>query len=248
MPRPLVPETFPARLVEARPLGPRVRHLVFERTDQAPFVFEAGQWVQLVLPLLDEKGKPLRRSYSIASGPDGSPRFELAVTKVEEGPGSGFLHAAESGLALDVKGPQGTFTRPLEAAAPSLFIATGTGVAPFRSMLHDALSKGRTEPLWLLFGVRSTDELLYGDELAALERAHPCFRCLPTLSRPAPGWTGRTGYVQTHVKALWSELTAQHPSAHAYICGVKKMLMASREVLRVELAVERSRVHLEAYD
>lgn len=246
--RPLVPETFSARLVEARPLGPRVRHLVFERVDQAPFVFEAGQWVQAILPLQDAQGRPLRRSYSIASPPEGTPRFELAVTRVEEGPGSGFLHAAEVGLTLDVKGPQGTFTRALETAAPSLFIATGTGVAPFRAMIRDALARGRTEPLWLLLGVRSPDELLYGDELSFLERTHPCFRFIPSLSRPPADWEGRSGYVQAHVKELWTAFVAQHGDAHAYICGVKKMLEAARQVLRVELGVDRKRVHLEAYD
>jgi CDP-4-dehydro-6-deoxyglucose reductase, E3 len=246
--RPLVPETFPARLVDARMMGPRVRHLAFERSDGAPFVFEAGQWVQLIFPLTDDKGRAVRRSYSIASPPLGTPRFELAVTKVDDGPGSSFLHAASVGATLDVKGPAGTFTRPLEAAAPSLFIATGTGVAPFRAMIREALSKGRTEPLWLLFGVRSPGELLYGDELTALAKASPCFRFEPSLSRPPPDWTGRAGYVQTHVKALWSELSAANPGARAYICGVKKMLTASREVLRLELGVDRRQVHLEAYD
>ncbi|MBL8923949.1 MAG: FAD-dependent oxidoreductase [Myxococcaceae bacterium] len=246
--RPLVPETFSARLVEARPLGPRVRHLVFERVDQSPFLFEAGQWVQTILPLQDAQGRPLRRSYSIASPPEGTCRFELAVTRVEDGPGSGFLHGADVGLTLDVKGPQGTFIRPLETAAPSLFIATGTGVAPFRAMIRHALGSGRTEPMWLLLGVRSPDELLYGDELSFLERTHPGFRFIPSLSRPPGGWGGRSGYVQTHVKELWTAFSAQHSDAHAYICGVKKMLEATRQVLRVELGVERKRVHLEAYD
>jgi len=229
-------------------MGPRVRHLAFERSDGAPFGFDAGQWVQLIFPLTDDKGRAVRRSYSIASPPLGSARFELAVTKVDDGPGSSFLHDAAPGMTLDVKGPAGTFTRPLEAGAPSLFIATGTGVAPFRGMIRDALSKGRAEPLTLLLGVRSPDELLYGDELTALSKAHPCFRFEPSLSRPPADWTGRTGYVQTHVKALWRELTAANPGARAYICGVKKMLTASREVLRVELGVDRKQVHLEAYD
>lgn len=246
--RPLVPETFATRIVAARMLGPRVRHLTFERTDGQPFSFDAGQWVQLIFPLQDEKGRAIRRSYSIASAPDSSPRFELAVTKVEEGPGSSFLHDVAVGTSLDVKGPAGTFTRPLDTAAPSLFIATGTGVAPFRGMVRHALAAGRTEPLWLLLGVRAPDELLFGDELTALAAQHPHFRFLPSLSRPPSDWTGRSGYVQTHVKALWSELTATHPNAHAYICGVKKMLTASREVLRTELGVDRKQVHLEAYD
>jgi CDP-4-dehydro-6-deoxyglucose reductase, E3 len=246
--RPLVPETFSTRLVEATPMGPRVKRLVFERVDGAPFHFAAGQWVQLILPLVDEKGRALRRSYSVASPPDGSSRFELAVTKVDQGLGSTFLHEAAVGQALDVKGPAGTFTRPLEGAAPSLFIATGTGVAPFRSMLRDALANGSTAPMWLLFGVRSEEEFLFGEELLELARQHPAVRLEPSMSRPGPGWSGRTGYVQTHVAELWRALAASGPEPKAYICGVKKMLTEVREVLRVELGVDRKRVHLEAYD
>lgn len=242
----LVPETFNARLVSAGPLGPRVRLLVFERTDGAPFTFRAGQWVQLILPLQDDKGRPLRRAYSIASAPDGSPRFELAITQVDGGIGSSFLQGAQPGLTLDVKGPAGSFTRFPDGGA--LFIATGSGVAPFRSMVLDAIAQQRTEPLWLLFGVRAPDELLFGDELLELSRRHPFFRLEPSLSRPPPGWTGRTGYVQTHVKSLWTELTSSHPDAHAYICGVKKMLLAASDVLRKDIQLDRKRVHLESYD
>lgn len=244
--RPLVPETFAVKLISARPLGPRVRHLVFERSGGAPFDFEPGQWVQLIFPMLDEKGKPVRRAYSIASPPGGT-RFELAITKVDEGVGSRFLHDAQPGLELEVKGPMGTFTRAADGGA--LFIATGSGIAPFRSMLLDAIAKGRREPLWVLFGVRSPDELLYGDELEALARSHPgLVRLEPTFSRPPSSWSGRTGYVQTHVAELWKALVDTHPDAHAYVCGVRKMLLATKDVLRDELSVDRKRVHLEAYD
>lgn len=246
--RPIVPETFPTGLVDARPLGPRVRLLTFERTDGQPFQFEAGQWAQLIFPLLDDKGRAIRRSYSIASAPNGTPRFDLAVTKVEGGVGSTFLHDAAIGLTLDVKGPAGGFMRPLATAAPSLFVATGSGVAPFRGMVNEAIAHGRTEPIWILFGVRDENELLFGDELRALADRHSFLRFEPSYSRARPGTPGRHGYVQTHVKELWSELTAAHPGAHAYVCGVKKMLFAVRDVLKNELGVDRKSVHLEAYD
>lgn len=244
--RPLVPETFSTRLIEAAPLGPRVRRLVFERLDGVPFQFEPGQWVQLVLPLVDEKGRALRRSYSIAAAPQG-PRIELAVTRVEGGQGSTFLYQAEPGLTLDIKGPAGTFTVPPEQAAPALFVATGSGVAPFRAMLQHAEATGRTSPVWLLFGARSPDETLFAEEFRALASRCPWFRFMPSLSRAPESWAGRTGYVQHHVAAVWRELDAHGPP-EAWVCGVKKMLTAVREVLRVDLGVDRKRVHLEAYD
>lgn len=243
---PLIAETFSTRLVASKAMSERVRHLVFERVDGLPFEFTSGQWVSVIFPLNDEKGRPLRRSYSIASVPDGSPRFELIVTQVEGGPGSTFLTQAPLGTLLDVKGPQGTFMRV--NGGPSLLVATGTGIAPFRGMLNDALREEGTAPLWVLFGVRGPADFLFGDELTALAKRSPRVRLEVTYSRPPVGWLGRTGYVQEHVRALWSELGALGGEPHAYVCGVKKMLMEVRAVLRDELGLVRQRVHLESYD
>ncbi len=250
---PVIAETFSTRLVEARAMTARVRHLVFERVDGQPFDFAAGQWVSAILPIDDEKGRPLRRSYSLASVPKGTPRFELVVTLVDEGRGSAFLHGAPVGTELAMKGPQGVFTRPLEHAAPALMVATGTGIAPFRGMVHDALDHGRREPLWVLFGVRGPNDELFADEFRALAHKWPdVVRFEVTYSRPPVGWLGRTGYVQEHTRALWAELQARASNsgteAHAWVCGVKKMLTDVRHVLRDELGLVRQRVHLESYD
>lgn len=234
-----------ARLVAGRMLTPRVRELVLERVDGAPFRFEPGQWVSLRLPLLDDHHRPLRRSYSLASVPDGTGRFELVVSRVEGGRSSQWLHEAPEGTQLEVKGPQGQFLFAPEPS-PSLLVATGTGVAPFRGMVRLALAAGGDEPLWLLAGFRTLDEALYREELEALSRGHPRFRLELSLSRPGQGWGGRTGYVQGHVAELWRELS-RFGRAQAYVCGVKKMLGEVREVLRGQLGVERQRVHLESY-
>ena len=92
------PPTFEVRLARARMVSRSVRELSFERTDGSPLVFEAGQWVSLVLPQADMS---LRRSYSIASAPRHSPGFEIAVTRVQGGPGSMYLHAMECGATLE---------------------------------------------------------------------------------------------------------------------------------------------------
>lgn len=241
------PETFQATLISARLVTPRVRELVFER-DGAPFNFQSGQWVSVVLPLNDDKGRPLRRSYSVASVPaPGASRFELVVTKVDGGIGSTFLHELAVGAKVEVKGPQGMFLRPVDVG-PSLFIATGTGVAPFRGMIHDALVAGRTEPLWILFGVRTLNDAMYREEFEALAAKHSNVRLMLSLSRPTDGWSGRTGYVQTHALSLWNELKALTPTPHAYVCGVKKMLLEVREVLKTQGGADRKQLHLESYD
>jgi ferredoxin-NADP reductase len=241
-----LPPTFDARLVAARPLSPSVRELSFERTDGAAFVFEPGQWVSFVLP---NEGKELRRSYSIASRPQATPCFDITVTRVAGGPGSSVLHAMQPGATVTVIGPQGFFTRPPVDPPPSLFVATGTGVTPFCSMLAAAVAAGDQTPTWLLFGVRREEDILYRAELGALAEAHDHIRFLPTLSQPGDGWTGRRGYVQAHVRELFEELAGSNEKPpHAYICGLQRMVGSVRELLRKEMGLPREQVHTERYD
>ena len=240
------PPTFDVRLARARMLSPQVRELELERVDGAVFDFQAGQWVSLVLPLAEGEA---RRAYSIASPPDGRAGFEVAVTKVDGGPGSTFLHQLPVGGTLRSIGPQGFFTRPRNAPHPSLFVGTGTGVTPLRSMIRDALAAGETSPMRLVFGVRYEIDRLYREELEALEAKHPNFRAFYTISRAQPDWTGRTGYVQAHVEALWRELEpAGGAPPHVYICGLERMVGTVRDLMRKQLGVDRKRVHSERYD
>jgi CDP-4-dehydro-6-deoxyglucose reductase, E3 len=148
-----------------------------------------------------------------------------------------------------VIGPQGFFTRPRGAGHPSLFVGTGTGVTPLRSMIKDALLAGETSPMTLLFGVRHGTDQLYRDELDALAAKHPNFRVLYSMSQPDPEWRGLTGYVQTHVESLWRELEAAGGAPpHVYICGLERMVGAVRELLRKQMGVDRKQVHSERYD
>ncbi|MBS2017231.1 MAG: FAD-dependent oxidoreductase [Deltaproteobacteria bacterium] len=238
------PPTFDVRLASARLLAPNVRELGFVRADGAPFEFQAGQWVSLVLPLAEGEA---RRAYSIASPPAGDGSFEIAVTKVASGVGSSFLHELPVGGTLRAIGPQGFFTRTI--GEPSLFVGTGTGVTPLRSMIRDALAHGERAPMTLVVGVRTEADCLYRGELEALAAAHPTFRVLYTLSRPSEGWSGLSGYVQTHVERLYRELEGGAGApVHVYACGLERMVGAVRDLLRKQMGVDRKRVHSERYD
>src|SRR5580700_8072982 len=190
-----LPPPFDGRLVAARFLTPGVRELTFERTDGAPMAFEPGQWINAILPVPAEPTHPgeIKRSYSIASAPDGTPRFGVAVTRVHAGPGSTYLHAIEPGVTLRFIGPQGFFTRPATGGPPSLMIATGTGVTPMRSMVRAAVAAGPQAPMWILLGVRHEADVLYADELTALGRDNPLVRFEPTLSQAQGSWPRRRG-------------------------------------------------------
>ncbi len=249
--RPTGAASFDVRLVAARALAPAVRELVLERSDGEPLAFEPGQWVNLVLPLASGD---LKRAYSIASAPapgDAPGRFELAVTRVEGGPGSAYLHEIAVGAVLRAVGPQGFFTRGATLGSPSIFVGTGTGITPLRSMIRAALAAGAREPLWVLFGARHEEDILYGEELRALAHAHPNLRVEVTLSRPSDAWRGRRGYVQAHLGELCAALLAEgreRGAPHAYVCGLERLVSAVRTALRGELGFERRQVHAERYD
>jgi CDP-4-dehydro-6-deoxyglucose reductase len=211
----MVHPSFDARVVSARALSPNVREVTFARADGASFEFEPGQWVSLLLP---GEGGEIRRAYSIASAPRRDASFEIAVTRVDAGVGSARLHALGPGDIVRVIGPQGFFTRPMRGGAPALFVGTGTGVAPLRSMIHAALAAEDPALVWLLFGAREEADLLYRDELAELAERSPQLRVEETLSRGSEDWTGRRGYVQ------------------------------ARALFRKEVGLGRELVHTERYD
>lgn len=229
-----------AKLVRARTLTPNVRELTFD--PGSDFDFEPGQWVSIRIPA--DAGEDLARSYSIASAPRSDGHFDIAVTRVEEGPGSNFLHGIKEGTVLSISRAQGFFTQD-EFERPALMVATGTGVSPFRSMIQRIGQHGApAHPVTLLMGVRTEVDLLYRDELEAIAaRGHLRFE--PTLSRGGEGWTGRRGYVQVHL----AELVRQYDGdCDVYICGLSKMVKQVRQVLKAELGMTKDKIHSERFD
>lgn len=220
-----------------RDLSPSVRHFVFERTD-GDFVFEPGQWINLFLPT--DEGE-IKRAYSIASAPLGTNRFELAVTLVPGGAMSNALYRLPVGSEARFVGPHGLFTRAAKDPAPALMIATGSGLAPIRSMMAASV---RGPKMRLLFGVRTEQDVLYAEELRAWAAAGTGVSI--TLSRGSEDWSGLRGYVQNHVPAQWAELN--EPSAHVYICGLQKMVDEVKALCRGPLGIGRKQVHAEKFD
>lgn len=231
-------------LDEAQPLSPGVRGFRFRTTDGAPFDFVPGQWVDLHASV---EGSTVKRAYSIANAP-GNPRpdvIELAVTWVDGGAMSNVLHAMSVGTVVEVAGPHGFFTREAKhASAPAVFVGTGTGLAPLRSMLQREVLALSGPPLVLLFGCRTTDDILWRDELHAWTTACPRLRVEVTLSRAEGAWSGRRGYVQDHLSDVVRGL--QHPQV--YVCGLSRMVQDVRRVLKDELGFTRQQIQSERYD
>jgi CDP-4-dehydro-6-deoxyglucose reductase len=128
-----------AKLIEWEEIAPGVRHFVFEAPQMARLDFIPGQFVSLTDSV---ESREITRAYSIASAPGEGNRFELCLNRVDDGAFSPHLFDLSPGDAVEMQPPLGTFTlrQPLR---DSLLIATGTGIAPFRSMLKSRSSQIR---------------------------------------------------------------------------------------------------------
>lgn len=230
-----------ARLTDAVALSEFTKHIEFE-VDAPKFGFVPGQWVSLKHAKPD--GEEITRAYSIASPPDGA-RFALCLNRVQDGFMSNYLCDLPEGAEISAQGPFGNFIlRP--PLRDTIFIATGTGIAPYRSMLQWLFadpSRHQEKQFWLVFGSRTQRDIYYHDEFLQLAAEHPNFHYMPTLSRGSDNWPGLRGYVQEHVRAL----AEGHLDRHAYVCGLDKMVSANRELLK-SLGWDRKSILYEKYD
>ena len=211
------------------------------------FDFKPGQFVTLDLPI-HEKVNKRWRSYSIASWPDGNV-IELLIVLLEGGAGTTYLfNEVREGSELTFRGPQGVFTLPPVIEKDLYFICTGTGIAPFRSMAHHILlNKIPHKNIYLIFGTRRQQELLYKEEMKNLEKELENFHYIPTLSREE--WDGCCGYVHAVYENLVKEKmngSGELPLSSFYLCGWKNMIDESKQRI-LDLGYDKKSIHLELY-
>ena len=232
-------------------------HLEFTVEELEKFDFQPGQFVSFLA--LDPKGKHQTRAYSIASAPRAN-QFDVCVNRVEGGFFSNLLCDLKEGESLQFHGPHGLFLlrAPL---TDSIFIATGTGIAPMRGFVEylfpdDGEDRSQGRNFWLVYGTRYETELYYEDYFERIAAGRPNFFYHKTLSRSQESWQGARGYVQELVEQIAVEhARAQDPrpvsgaayNIHAYICGLNEMVTANRDCLK-GLGWERKQIIFERYD
>jgi ferredoxin-NADP reductase len=209
------------------------------------FDFAPGQFVTLDLPIHEKKNKRWR-SYSIASWPDGTNVIELVIVFLEGGAGTTYLfNEVKEGSKLTMRGPQGVFVLPATIDRNLFLICTGTGIAPFRSMIHHIKRLNISHKnIYLIFGTRLLKDCLYFDELKALENEVDNYYYLPTFSRESDVNSGiRRGYVH----AVYEELiSVTKDPAWFFLCGWKNMIDEAKERI-LALGYDKKDIHLELY-
>lgn len=249
-------ELYTARLARKECISEAAQcyHFEFEIEGLQSFPFASGQFISAVAH--DPSGKQQTRAYSIASAARAN-RFDLCVNRVENGFFSNHLADLPDlpvGGTIQVHGPHGHFVLE-QPVTDSIFVATGTGIAPMRGFAQWLFPEGGEDrsngkDIWLVYGTRYETDLYYHDEFEALAQRHPNFHYLATLSRAQDSWTGLRGYVQDHVARIVEERAARlglplpqpqvDPAVpakdlrfdiYAYICGLNNMVSGVRDKL-----------------
>ena len=225
-------------------LTPSVAELTFIRSDKLPFVFTAGQFITFLLP--HASGKIVPRSYSLANSP--GDRLEIAIAPVAGGFATNILFNLKIGEELDCVGPKGRLIlNETESPSQYILVATGTGVAPYRSMLpilSKRLKADERLKVTLLLGVRYAHDLLYVEDFIAFSKQYKNFTFRSHLSR-ADACTEPyqyTGYVQSAFESLDLNPTADL----VYLCGNPYMIDNSMEKLQ-KMGFNPQRIRREKY-
>jgi ferredoxin--NADP+ reductase len=196
---------------------------------QDPFPFEPGQYA--TLGLMGNEGKLVQRPMSISSPASDLSEYEFFIRLVDGGAFTPLLWERRIGDPINIKGAKGKFLIQ-DDGKTCYFIATGTGLAPFMSMLDALKAKDHARDVVLLHGVSYDHDLAWRDELLALaEEGYP-LRYTATVSRPqlCPDWTGLTGRAEAVVNGQLDELGLTAENTTLYLCGNPDMVSAIEEI------------------
>lgn len=241
-------------------LTEKVYLVTFAMKDPPELDFVAGQTMVLHI------AEGINRSMSIASVPSDPKNIVMCHDVSPMGPGSKWTLGLSVGDSVSFMAPLGAFVLDKESPRKKVFVATGTGVVPFRSMLLDVYSSTnnelnpniripsqlsnshiRTDSLFvdtivLYWGLRYEEDIYWKDEFEKIEKEHPNFRFVFTLSKPTQNWLGKKGRVTDHVFSEEKNL----PACDVYLCGNKEMVREVKDKL-LALNVPKEQIKQELF-
>jgi len=239
---------YDSTIVKIEDQTPNTKRFWVEVPEVLPF--KAGQFVTMDLPIAEKRLKRWR-SYSIANAPDGSSLLEFCIVYLEGGAATTYLfEEAKLGTTIRFKGPSGTFVLPENIEKDLVLICTGTGVAPFRSMLWDLYNQKKPHRnIHLIFGTRYAKGLLYHEEFEELVKKMPGFKYSVALSREenlptSQYWEAYSGYVHQIYQKYYPK---PDPNIDFHLCGWSNMIDDAVAKLIVEMGYDKSQIHYELY-
>lgn len=207
-----------------------------------PFTYLPGQFLTVTV-LTD--GKPVRRSYTIASSPTQHDYTELTVKHEAGGVVSGYLHdRVKEGDLLDCSGPSGAFVFTGRECKCILLIGGGVGITPLMSVIRYLTDRAWAGDIYLIYGVHAPHDVIFREELEYLAHRHPNFRAVIAVSHPeGTDWAGEKGRI---TKELIARSVPDLASRYVHLCGPVPLMEAVKKEL-AELGVPAERIKTEAF-
>jgi CDP-4-dehydro-6-deoxyglucose reductase, E3 len=219
--------TFTGRVRETRDLTYDVREIAISLVDPPSIEFLPGQFVSFEIERPGARFK-MTRAYSMVSSPDTRDEIVLMLNHVSGGPGSEYLFGLSAGDTTSFRGPYGAFTLAPGGTRDLLFVASDTGIAPFRSMLEWLSHNEPMRKVTLLWGLNSERDLYYQDDLTIWRTKMPHFEAVLTLAQPEAAYSWARGSVD----ALVSERVNSVDNLEVFICGGSAMIAAVSAIIK----------------
>lgn len=202
------------------------------------FEFEPGQFVELEIPSLN-----LMRAYSLSNTANWEGHLEFLIRLQPNGKFSEFLQNTAVGQHLLVHAPSGAFVINKQSLNPRCFIAGGTGLAPFLSILMRMAEWAEDHPTHLFLGVNNEAEILCQEELTNLQQRLPQLTVEICVWKPEDNWSG---FIGTPVDAFKSYLDKNGAATDVYLCGPPILVEASTNVA-LEAGVDKEHIYSERF-
>lgn len=221
-----------------RDLTHDIKELRIRLVEPETIEFRPGQYVQLEAPAYGDNPDPVYRAYSVASSPDETDSIELIVRRVPGGICTTWVFEhLEEGQEVRFNGPYGEFRLSDADGKPMIWIAGGSGMAPFWSIVRYMKAHDIARPCRYFFGAVAPRDLFLVEELNQLAKELDWFEFIPALSgQDLPDWDGEKGLitavVDRHVK--------EDPEQEGYLCGSAGMIDAAVKVLKAKGIPEAS--------
>ena len=210
--------------------------LVIKLQEPEKIEFKAGQYIQLESKKYPKSKQVVTRAYSMANPPGKSDQVELIIRRVPDGIMTTFvLDYLKKGEELYLTGPYGDFfIRDTEA--DMIFVAGGSGMAPFKGILADLAEKNTKRRIVFFFGARTIKDLFLVEEMQGYEKKMSDFTFIPVLSQPEEGteWKGKTGYIPPLLEAEIRDAN----NTEGYLCGSPALIAATEKKMK-ELGIEK---------
>lgn len=238
-----MPRWLDIELLRKEAITPHTSLFYFAYKDTEKLMWKAGQYVTMDLPV-GTKRIDKWRSYSIANNPNSENVLEFCIVKVPEGRATSYLFdELVPGQLVQIKKPAGVFVLPKNLDRNLVMICTGTGVAPFKSMLEHIIQQGLLfKNIHLIFGARTKNDILYHDFFTEVSDAYPHFKYDIALSRePCNGYQG---YVHGLYKEQYQDVS---DNTLFYLCGWQNMIDEAEDILLNKMGYPRNQIITELY-